>query len=136
MGNKSAIRVEGLDEFRKAMRELGPEYSKELGQLNKRAAETVASTAQRNYEALHPSRTGRHRAGIRAMAAAKRAQVAIGGARAPGLVGQEFGSKRFPQFPPAGKGNFLYPAIWEERPKLEERYLELLGELAKKAFPE
>ena len=131
------IEIQGAREFRRALRDLGPQYTRLVQQANKQAAAEVAAAARSKFEAQHPSRTGHGIASIRPLATQTRAQVALGGVRVPYIQGLEFGSHQGPrkrQFPPFnfGKGNFFYPAISEAvAGRLPERYLELLDRVAR-----
>jgi hypothetical protein len=129
--------IEGLDDFRKALRKVDSSYGKRIGQINKRAGEKVARDASSRYAQHYTPRSGRAQRTIKASAAQRQAQVKIGAARAPYVVGQEFGSNRYPQFAPGtGKqGRFLYPAVREETPKLVDEYLKELDDVAREAFP-
>lgn len=129
MANDLTLRLDGLADLRKAAREVGPEAAKELQRVNKAAAESIRDTAQALYASMYVQRSGRHRAAIRATATQLKAQVHLAESdRAGGLLGQEFGSVRFGQFPPhAGKeGHFFYPTVREEVPRLAESYLDAL----------
>ncbi|CAB4173418.1 hypothetical protein UFOVP945_60, partial [uncultured Caudovirales phage] len=90
------IEVYGADGLRQLSRDLSAidkGLGKELQKVNRAAAETVAEEAERNYERLHPSKSGRGAKSIRSLASQTRAQVAFGSAKAPYIGGQEFGSK-------------------------------------------
>lgn len=126
-----------LRELRAGFKRAGYEYPRRINAANKKAAERVAAAAVARYDQLHGGGTGKSRSRIRALASNTRAQVAIGGARAPHLMGQEFGSfggvhkAQFPAWSGNGAeaGYFLYPAWRAERGELEEFYLETLDEL-------
>lgn len=133
--------VEGLRDLARDLKRVEPALAKKLQRANKAAAEHIASAARGRYVAKHPSRSGKGAASIRGLASQSRAQVAFGSARAPYVVGQEFGSNRFRQFSPwSGKGpggrgsegNFVYPAIRAEAEKLPEIYADLLDEALRK----
>lgn len=138
------IFVKGLDDFRKGLRKLGPEYQKKLGQANKRAAQAVVDRAVALYGQRYTVRRGRVIKTIKALAQARAAKVRLGSNSVPQALGQEFGSNRLAQFKPwsgpapggvGSRGHFFYQAIREETPKLAETYLDLLDEVAKGAYP-
>lgn len=69
------VTIEGLKEFRLALRKLPPEYVKALREITKAAAEPVAEEA-RHLVPVGP--TGRLKASIRALGQQRGAQVAAG----------------------------------------------------------
>lgn len=140
----AGVTVVGLDKFRKELRKVDPALGKEMGGINKKAAEVVLSPAIAN--AL--STGGAARKGVKSMTASRKqkaAIIAIGGAKNPWMIGAEFGAKRYKQFGP-WRGNqwtaspddigyFLHPAIISSRDKFEQVYFDELGKLTNKAFP-
>lgn len=122
------VRIEGLRELNNALRILGGnELAKELHGIHKEIAGDVVARAQRLYRGAYEQRTGKTAGRIRALATRTSASVAIGGRRAPHMLGQEFGSHQFHQFRTwrgsgADAGYFLYPAIRAEAPEIPERY--------------
>ena len=141
---KLDIRVEGLRELRKALKELDPAWGKELQKTNKRAAALVVPTAQsragqvRTNLVGNPTRLGsRGIATIRPLASQSRAQIAMGGARAPWAGGHEWGSTRYRQFPPkTHEGNILWGAAKSHEEQIVEVYGDMLDDLTREAFPE
>ena len=130
-GNGLRLYVEGLDEFRRAARAAGPRIAKRVQQANKAAAERVRDTAREQYASMYGQPSGRHKSAIRATATQAKAQVhLVESDRAGGLLGQEFGSHRFRQFPShAGReGHFFYPAVRGEVPRLADDYLDSLAD--------
>lgn len=125
-----AVRVEGLNEFRRALREGGKELPKELQKVNKAFAADVAGDVRGKYMLAHPSRSGRGAQSIRALASQTRAQVALGSARAPYVLGQNFGSHQGPrkkQFRSVRKPDyFLYRTLEQRDKDLRDDYDELL----------
>lgn len=114
------IRVEGLAELRRALRQVDdPDALPELRAGLKDAAEVVARDARGRV----PSRTGRARDSIRATAGGNRAFVVGGKARVPYYGWLDFGSRRPISGRPRSvgpwsgsgvgpdKGRFIYPAI-------------------------
>ena len=112
--------IEGLDDFRRDLRRLSKDAPKAMTRAGKRAAQLVAPRVQAAYARRYRQRSGRGARSIRAVATQRGAGVRIGGARAPYVVGQEFGSNKYRQFAPwsgpsaSGRGSagkFLYPTI-------------------------
>lgn len=135
-----AIRVHDLRGFARELRAASRAAPKVVQRENKRFAERVATTTRAEYSRQHPSMSGRGAGSIRPLATATRAQVAIGSGRAPYVLGQEFGSIRYRQFPAwrgsgPGAGYFLYPTVREELPELREDYLDAVGDALERAFP-
>ncbi len=126
--------VQGMAELRAALGASGPKLPRLVATANKRAAERVAAVARASYGRLHPPRTGRGARSIRAQATTRLAIVAMGGARTPYMVGQEYGSIRHRRFPPhSTDGYFLNPAVRKELPGLREDYLGILEDVIAEA---
>lgn len=115
-----ALAIEGLAEFRRNLRSVSRDAPKAIQRINKRSAEVLTPRVVAAYRQRYRQRTGRGARAIRAVATQSRAGIRIGGARAPYLIGQEFGSNRFKQFAPwsgpspSGRGSagrFLFPTI-------------------------
>lgn len=132
-GNVDVTGVDGLAQLRRDLKAIEAQLPKELQRLNKRAAETVVPKAQAAYAARYQQRSGAGAGSIRALATQTKAQVAMGSARAPYMVGQEFGSNRWHQFPPYnnGQGEFFYPAVRAAARDLPDTYANLLDELVR-----
>lgn len=139
MADKLPVRVEGLNEFRRALKAAGGGLEKGLQKLNKAESEKVAAEARRDYAARFRVRTGRHQRAIRARATQTKAFVILAeseGSGAGGLLGQEWGSWRFPQFPePTTVGYYLWHNVRDARERLQIEYLRLVEDLTKEAFP-
>ena len=141
MTDSMRIDVEGLKDFRRQLRTAGDgRYSKELQRINKAAVQDIASAARRRYSSHYTSKRGKHVGSIRALASQRRAQVAIGGPKAPGALGQEFGSNSLPQFKAwrgsdSKAGYFLWPAIRSGIGQARQEYEAELDKLLRKAFP-
>lgn len=88
------VLVTGLREFRTELRNVSRDLPKELQKENKAIAQEVAGKARTAYQSLYQQRSGRGAASIRGLANQTRAQVAIGSARAPYVLGQEFGANQ------------------------------------------
>jgi hypothetical protein len=143
-GEVKVTGVEGLAKLAKDLRAIDPKLAKELQKTNKEAAGKVAQAAKSAYSGRHRQRSGKGASSIRPLATQTRAQVALGGARAPYMLGQEFGSAQGPnkqQFPPysgngPSAGYFFYPAVRAEADKLTETYAKALDQVIKPVFPD
>lgn len=128
------VEVEGLDELRKTLRQVGDKaLPKELAQANKRAAEIVARAAA----AKVPHRTGKSQKGIRALGSQREGRVRSGGARYPWLPWLDFGGKR-PRDrvgrPKVKQGRYLYPALAEKRDQVADVYEREVRDLLRRHF--
>lgn len=127
------IEATGLKELLGDLRAVDRRLTKTFQVENKLVAEEVATKVRAAYSSAHPPQSGRGAASIRGTASQTRATVAMGTARAPYTVGQDFGSARTRphtrQFPIAVKGGrFLYPVIERTLPGLVARYARALEE--------
>ena len=131
-----AVNVEGLRELNKALKELGPEFPKEMRKTNKDVADGVASEARSAALSLGGV-AAKAAPSLKASAGTTSAGVALGGNSAPWAAGAEFGGGRRPttkQFRPwrgngPDAGYFLYPTIRENAEQIEGQYREALDEL-------
>lgn len=124
-------------EFRRQLREVNNDLGKELQKANKRIATEVGKRARSKYERRYPGGRGRGARSIRGLATQTRAQVALGGKKTPYVVGQNFGSKRFPQFPPKrDPDHFLYETVGSMNDEIEDMYTDAVDDLTRQAFPE
>lgn len=134
------IEVVGLREFRLSLKAMSDDLPKDLRQVNKDAAETVAADA-RNRASSQGGALGKAAPSIKAGATQRGGYVKIGGDRYPFALGGEFGSVQFKQFRPwRGSGDdagyALYPAKRAKTPHIVERYGDLIDELSRRAFPD
>lgn len=142
----SGVRVIGLKELQKALRDADKELPKQLREANKQAAEIVTGKARSNFLG-RPGVAPKVAPSVRALAQQRSASVKIGGARFPYALGSEFGGGRHgkgnptpagghtTQFPPFRKSGYaLYPAIASESDRVVDAYGDvidaLLGKLA------
>lgn len=130
------VKIEGLKQLNKALKELGPDFPREMRKVNKEVATGVKDHAIRNAMSLGgvaahvvPS--------IKASAGVNSAAVALGGTAHPAAGGAEFGGQRRPttqQFKPwSHAGYFLYPAIREDADEIHDDYLGALDDLIHRA---
>lgn len=163
---ETALAVRGLDALIKGTKGIAPDLGKDVGRVNRafarRLVPLVKSAYGRNYPrhqlaffptvlgAFAPAQpriaTGNSVRSIRAGGGQGYGRITIGGARAPHMPGQEFGSDRYPQFRPwtgpapgggrGSRGRFLYPTIRSEYPDLKAEHMEALVAALKKNFPD
>jgi hypothetical protein len=131
MANDVTIRVEGLREYSKALRDidksLGPELRKGLNEV----ANIVVDAAR----PLVPRRTGAAAESIKAGSTARGAAIKVGGNKAPyyqwldfgGAVGRNKSVKR----PFFQGGRYIYPTLARKRSEAVEKLEEVLGRLAR-----
>ena len=115
MSNEEAIKVHGLNEFRRNLRELDRDLPKALRIAFNAAADNTVEAARKQV----PKKTGRAAASLRTKSTQRYARAAGGSARAPyypwldfgGSVGRE-GSVHRPFFK---HGRYLYQAYFRRR---------------------
>lgn len=130
------VDVEGLRELNRALKELGPQFPKEMRAVNKKAAEEVSGEA-RAAALAQGGVAAKSASSIKVSAGAMSAGLAVGGSTAPWAVGAEFGGGGRPttqQFKPwrgngSNAGYFVYPTIRENADEIESTYREGLDEL-------
>ena len=134
------VQVQGLDELRRRLRRLGPEQSKRLGTVNRAVAQLVVDAAKRRARLVSPQ-AAKASETLRALGAARAAQVALGSSRrGRGFeLGAEFGSIRHRQFPAfrgsdRDAGYWLYPTIRDEEGRIVDAYGEALDDLIDDVF--
>lgn len=127
------LRVVGLVDLQKALRDVDKDLPKELAAGLAEAAEIVASAAR----AKMPQRTGRAAGAVKAKKAQRAATIAMGGTAAPygpwldfgGSVGRQKMTKR----PFFKEGRYIYPTLRQKRAEVAAKIDEVLKEMAKKA---
>lgn len=123
------IKVKGMVELQRALKDLDGESQKEIRVVLNRVAETVAQGAARRV----PVRTGRARASLRAKSSQRETKVSGYGRKAPygpwldfgGKVGRDKSLRR----PFVHGGRYLYPTLAAQRPNLVKAITEGLEEL-------
>lgn len=139
IGAGEGIRVEGLAELDRSLREFGSEFKGEMRKTNKAVAEFVTKDARAAAAGL--GSTAAHVApSLKASAGAQFAGVALGGGAYPMAAGAEFGGRGRPttqQFQPhlGNTGYFLYPTIRRDlaNNKIEAEYKRGIDKLIRKA---
>lgn len=131
------LRVDGIVELSKALKEISPELRKELRLANKSVAQFVADDSRAAAYSLGgvaalvaPS--------IKASAGQAFAGVSFGGSEYPMAGGAEFGSIRYPQFQPwrgnsSDAGYFVYPSIRHDSDRIATEYTAAMDTLLRKA---
>lgn len=150
MATKPAITIEGLREFRTELRKLTGDatWTRQLRAANKATAEIVASAARGHAYATRalvpvaqrPNRGPGHWAdypnSIKAGAETARAYVSLGAKKSSWILGANFGSIRFRQFPPVeSPDHAVYKAIGEKREESIKHIGDAVMEIAALAFP-
>jgi hypothetical protein len=108
------VRVVGLPELSKALKEIGPDAQKELREASKRVAGFVADDA-------------------------RAAAQSLGGVAAH--VAPSIGSIKYHQFKPwrgnsSDAGYFLYPAIRQDADRIETEFTDAVDDIIKRRFPQ
>ena len=148
------ISVEGLAEFRKALRNLGPEYAKELTKLHREVAKMVSDAARatigpRVATAIRPQASAvSAKVSTQPTGKAQDALVRIWGAKArTGWYARRQYSGSTPQHPkwvgnqwdPGEFGGMPYhvgPAINSQVDEIEEKLLDGYERISRSAFPD
>lgn len=132
------VRVTGLKELRRELKAVDAQWPKALQKVNKAIAEDVAEGTRANLAGMGGS-ASKVVPTVKALAQQARAQVKAGGKgdsigeRVAG--GNLFGSNRYKQFPKPGQYG-IYKALADMKDDIEERYLDMLDDLLKRAFPD
>lgn len=125
------IRVEGLKQLARALKDLDPQMAKELRLANKAAASVVAEDAAMRAPVL----TGRLRKSIRALGQARSSTVAEGSAKVPYAGFIDFGGTIKPQGimrPFIKTGRILFPALAAKTPQVMDIYERKINEIVSK----
>jgi hypothetical protein len=130
---RGGVRVVGLAELQKDLRELDAALPRQLRLVNKEAADVVVDAAldkahQLGGVAAHAAEA------LKSAAEQRRAVVTLGNDRHPEALGAEFGATKYRQFRAwRGSGDdagyFLWPAIRETRDRVVQTFDEALGRL-------
>lgn len=142
MPDEKTVYVEGLREFRKAIKDVSDDLPKELRKGLKTIAEVIAGRTRQAFEA-GPGVAPKVAGSVKARAQQAGASVQFGGPAVPFAWGAEFGGQRRPttkQFQPwRGSGNsagyMFYPTVRVEREHLADDVAELIDRLTHEAFP-
>jgi hypothetical protein len=150
-----AIKVSGLKELRKALKQAGDDFPKQVAELNFTIVSDIVVPAAKEMAAqgftniaghsVHPGAAVVN--SIRALRQQKSAVIAFGSAKVPYAAGMEFGSmggkgkhgghtNQFGQWRgnKDGAGYFIWPVIRNKNAEIIERYVSLMGKLTSMAF--
>lgn len=147
------IRIRGMRELQRALRQIDKELPKELAAANQRVAQHVVDEATSRAKALGPMQAK----GARSLSAARQQRIAAiryGGARYPMAMGAEFGAgqntlrqtsrgavrgwNQFRSWRGSGgnAGYFLFPTLRREGDRVVDLYGDVLEDLIAKHFPQ
>lgn len=105
------IKVDGLKEFQKALRQMDADLPKQIRIILNQATSVVIDWAVPRI----PRRTGRAAGSVKARSSQREARVAMGGNRAPYMPWLDFGGKvgknRSVERPFLRKGRYLYAGL-------------------------
>lgn len=139
------IGIEGLTEFRNALKHISGEIPKMLRDELKEAGRAAEFAAVRNYSRRFTSRSGKTINSIKLRATPTSVALAFGGPRFAWVKGQEFGSNKWSlrQFAPwtgrlgrGSKGRVVWPAVREEGEQMIEELHDRLNKVARRAYPD
>jgi hypothetical protein len=127
------IKVSGLKEFQRALKQMDGESQKQLRVVLNQSAETVAVGAARRV----PRRTGRAAASLRAQSSQREARVMGGSKKVPyygwldfgGRIGRDKSQRR----PFVQSGRYMYPTFAANRDSIYKALQKGLAELARTA---
>lgn len=131
------LRITGLKELQRELKNVDAAFPKELRKANKAAADMLAEGVRSAYSSLGGS-APKVAPTVKALAQQTRAQIVVGSGSVVGAevaMGNTFGSTRYKQFPPPGQYG-LFPTIAEKTDQLVDIYADMLEELTKRAFPD
>lgn len=133
------VKVEGLRELSKALRNVDKDLPKELQKAAKTAAEAVADKTRASF-AGRGGVAPKVAPSVKALASQRAAHVRIGGSAYPYAMGAEFGSLAFKQFDPwrgsgPGSGYSLFPTIRAMRDEITDAFGDALADAMRRAFP-
>lgn len=134
-----AVRIDGLDEFRRSLARAGVDTKKAIGEANRKVGGLVVDEAKaRAPRAPNARQAAAAAASLRAASQQARVLVRLGSSRIPFALGAEHGSDRFRQFPAhKGKGGYwFWPAVEALRPEIADSYLDRIEQAARQAFPD
>jgi hypothetical protein len=133
MNTIDPIKITGLREFQKALKDLDGESQKQLKVVLDDVARGVAAGAARRV----PMRTGRARASLRAQSSQREAKVVGGSRKVPYYAWLDFGGrvgkKKSVSRPFVTSGRYIYPTIGASRQSIAEALADGLGQLIEKA---
>lgn len=131
MAGRERVAVEGLAQFRRALRVLDKEAAKGLRVAMNEAADVVVQKAR----PLIPTRTGKARASLKAASSQGAARVSMGGNKAPYMPWLDFGGRTGParsvRRPFLSAGRYLYPTLQRNRDEFSDVLESALTDVAR-----
>lgn len=127
-----AVKIEGLTQFRRGLKDIDAALPKALRLAFNEAADAVVSDARPRV----PRRSGDARASVKARSTQTKARVSGGGRRAPYYPWLDFGGKipRGPRRPFIGRtGRYIYRAFFARRDEFVDNLSEQLVKVARDA---
>ncbi len=133
-GGRDAVRVDGLDQFRKALKVLG---GSALGKVLRTALNEASTFVIDRARPLIPAVSGRARKSLKARSSQNAVRVVVGGKAAPyypwldygGNVGVNDSAHR----PFISEGRYLYPTLGKHRDEFERILTSALADVAREA---
>jgi hypothetical protein len=131
--SESTIKVVGLNEFRKGLRQLDRTLPKGVRLALNDAANVLVDATRPGI----PHRTGSAAASLRAQSTQTTARVAVGGPKAPYYPWLDFGGRvgreRSVVRPFYKEGRYLFPTLKKKRNDIQAAMLNALSELARES---
>lgn len=133
--SKDALRIEGLKEFNKALKDVDKNLPKAVRLALNEAADMVVDTAQSKV----PRRSGRARKSLKAKSTRTLVRVGGGGGKAVYYGWLDFGGRvgksKSVRRPFKKKGRYLYPSYFKHRDSgdIQRKMLDALTDVARKA---
>lgn len=133
---RGKIRITGLNEFRRALRQIDRDAPKGLRKAGNKAADIVVAEAKPRVP-LGPGKGGHAKSSIRAASTASAARVRGGGRRFPYYGWLDFGGPRNKPRPPERpyfkSGRYIWAAFAAERDRVEGVLRDELTDVARQA---
>jgi hypothetical protein len=136
-----SVKVDGLDDFRRELRQGDPALGKALRGVHKEIGDSVRDGARRRSRKQHVRRALTSRGSQRS------AEIALLKSRAEDVFGEEFGAKAYRQFP-SWRGNqwsdpksltvgyMVHPEIASQSEAINRGYLDAVDKAMRGAFPD
>jgi len=131
-----------LADFRRQLKAAGKEFQKELQKANKTIATLMRGKVQDSYNATHRSKRAVNQ--IRPRAAQTWAGIAMGGAKAPFMMGQNFGAnpnsrdslgRRMTRFPERAEPDYhIYAQLGKNKDEILNEHTKAVEEVMRRAF--
>lgn len=131
--DREGIRIDGLRQFRAALRTVDNALAKQIREVGNRAAGIVVDQAKPRV----PTRTGRAAKSVRVASTGSAARVAAGGKRVPYFGWLDFGGKvgrnRSIARPFLVEGRYVWKAFDDNRERIAQELDDGLRDLARRA---